>query len=194
MAAKKKALRRNEACVCELLEPRLFLSTTNLVNLGDSAGNNTFGTSWTTVFLGNYTGYDAAGPDGTMAGYTGTTNVVRISGGSNRSYAVGDQVVATWYNNSASQITFTPKVSFTDTNEWDSSSTWYDMNQVTIAAYGTSTTTYTVDSGSAGDRALVNVCRYTSGVNAALLDKIEEVKPDNATVSIAATDASAAEP
>ncbi|RPI61687.1 MAG: hypothetical protein EHM48_05235, partial [Planctomycetaceae bacterium] len=170
---------------------------TSLVNLGDSAGNNTFGTSWTTVFLGNYTGYDAAGPDGTMAGYTGTTNVVRVSGASNRTFAVGDQVVATWYNTSASQITFTPKVSFTDTNEWDSSSTWYNMNQVTIAAYGTATSTYTVDAGSAGDRALVNVCRYTAGVNAALLDKIElytNDAPASPSVTISATDASAAEP
>src|SRR5690606_26451258 len=90
-------------------------------------------------------------------------------------YAEGDQVVATWYNDSGSSITFTPRVSFDDPDQYNSgtSGTWYTMNQVTIPAYGTATTTYTIDSNTAGTHNLINVCRYTGNVGAALLDKIE---------------------
>jgi len=152
---------------------------TLIANYGSSPETNVLPfEDWTTVFKGAYTTYQSAGPAGISGGSTGTNDVVRVSGGTAHAFAVGDQIIATWYNcHPTDTFTFTPKVSFTDTNEYDAGSTWYDMSQIASMAPGeTRTCTYTVASGSAGSYTLVNVCRYTSLGGAEpfpLLDKVE---------------------
>jgi hypothetical protein len=154
--------------------------TTLIVDWGDAAGHNAFDLGdWQTVFLGSYTAYTSAGPDGIQAAWTGTgfSGSVR---GSDEQFAVGDQIVVTWYNASASgSYTFTPRISFTDGDWYDTGTTgtWYDMSAATCPAGQSVTTTYTFDGALAGSYDLVNVCRFTNGCENLLMDKIELVEP-----------------
>ncbi|MHC4740110.1 MAG: hypothetical protein ACYS9Y_14470, partial [Planctomycetota bacterium] len=147
--------------------------TVLLVDFGATAGQNVFGPiGWNTVIMDTYTGYVDIGPGGTTIviaqnpwyDYQGVT-------GSARDFVVDERIVVTWYNNSASQITFTPKLSFTDPNRPDES--WYSMSQTVIAPYGTETSEFTIDAASAGTYSLVNVnCFYTHN-QILICDKIE---------------------
>jgi len=144
-----------------------------LVDFGATAGQNIFGPiGWNTVIKDVYTDYVDIGPGGTTIviaqnpwyDYQGVT-------GSARDFVVDERIVVTWYNNSASQITFTPKLSFTDPNRPDES--WYSMSQTVIAPYGTETSEFTIDAASAGTYSLVNVnCFYTHN-QILICDKIE---------------------
>ncbi|RPI62696.1 MAG: hypothetical protein EHM48_03680, partial [Planctomycetaceae bacterium] len=172
-------------------------SVVNMVNFGSSAGNNTFGTGWTTVFLGGYTSYVDAGPDGITGGSTGNYHCVGISGAAARQFNSGDQVTVTWYNNSASSKTFTPVISFDDLDYpggGSDSGTWYTMSQMTIPAGTSATATYTFTSS--GSYYNINTARSTNNIADVLIDKIEVLsgEPSGTTVTISATDASAAEP
>jgi hypothetical protein len=95
--------------------------------------------------------------------------------GTARTFSAGERIVVTWYNNSASPITFTPKISFNDSDRIGSGATgaWYDMTPLTLAVNGTGTTQYVVTAGSAGSYALVNInCNYTND-QLLICDKIE---------------------
>jgi hypothetical protein len=146
-----------------------------IVNWGDAAGNNVYEFSdWDDVFLGSYTSYTSSGPDGLVGSYTGTGVSGSVSG-SSESFASGDTIVVTWYNTGGSQLTITPKISFTDPDWYNSglSGTWYDMSQLVCPGSSSGTTEYTFDGDSAGSYSTVNVCRYTSGCAAMVMDKIE---------------------
>ena len=148
-------------------------TVTLIVNWGDSAGNNVYDFSdWGDPYLGPYTGYSSEGPEGLIAGWTGTG----LSGcvdGSSESFAEGDVIKVTWYNSKASSLTFTPKISFDDPNWYGGTGTWYDMTELQCPPESSGTTTYTFTSETAGSYSLVNVCRYTNACNEMVLDKVE---------------------
>lgn len=143
-------------------------------DFGSTAPGNTFGIDgWNTVYLGNYTSYSSQGPGGIAGGWTGMYHCMGVSGPS-RQFSVGDVIQVTWYNYGATEVTFTPKVTFDDPDYYNGGSggTWYDMTQVTVAAGQSVTTTYTVDSGSAGTYSILKACRVLNGASL-LCDKIE---------------------
>ncbi|MHC4739543.1 MAG: DNRLRE domain-containing protein, partial [Planctomycetota bacterium] len=149
--------------------------TVLLVNFGATAGQNTFDLAgWNTIIKDTYTDYRAIGPGGTtiVVGSNGGYDFQGLTGTS-RNFAIDEKIVVTWYNNSGSQITFTPKMSFTDSDRRDAS--WYDMTQAVINAYGTGTSEFTVDASSDGTYSLVNVnCNYDNN-QVLICDKIELV-------------------
>ncbi|RPI62961.1 MAG: hypothetical protein EHM48_03225, partial [Planctomycetaceae bacterium] len=141
-----------------------------IVDFGDSAGNNTFGTAWTTVFKGPYVSYSAAGPDGLSGGTTAATTYQGASG-SARTFNVGEKVFVTWYNNGAAAISFTPKISFDDPDQYNggTSGTWYDMPRILLSPGQTLTSSYTIVNGGSFSR--INILRNLS--TNPLCDKIE---------------------
>ena len=151
-----------------------------IVNWGDSEGNNVYGFSdWTNVYLGPYQSYSSAGPDGIVGSTTDNFTVNGVNG-SAESFSGGDQIVVTWYNNTGSQVTFRPKVSFDDQDYWDggsSSGTWHDMTQLTLDDAETGTSGYTLTSGTAGSYSRVHVCRALNNTSQMLCDKIELATP-----------------
>jgi hypothetical protein len=149
--------------------------TVLLVNFGGTQAQNAFGLAgWNTAIKDTYTDYRAIGPGGTtiVVGSNGGYDYQGVTGTS-RNFVIDEKIVVTWYNNSGSQITFTPKMSFTDSDRRDAS--WYDMTQAVINAYGTGTSEFTVDAGSDGNYSLVNVnCNYSNN-QVLICDKIELV-------------------
>lgn len=153
--------------------------TNLLVNFGATASATTFGIpGWSTAIKDIYTDFQNIGPGGTTIvvannyayNYQGVT-------GSSRSFSSGQKIRVTWYNNSGSTITFTPKVSFTDPDRIISGATgiWYNMTSVSIPAFGTSISEYTLTSASAGSYALVNVNANYANNKILVADKIELV-------------------
>jgi len=140
------------------------------VDFGSSAGANTFGTAWTTVFKGGYVVYSSDGPDGLNGGTTTASTYQGVSG-SARTFNVGEKVFVTWYNNTTSILSFTPKISFDDPDQYNggTSGTWYDMTTLRIAPGETATTSYTITTGGSFSR--INILRNLSTYP--LCDKIE---------------------
>jgi hypothetical protein len=129
--------------------------TVLLVDFGDTAAENTFElTDWDTAITDTYTNNVDIGPGGTTItvgnnegyDYQGVT-------GTSRNFVIDEKIVATWYNNSASQVTFTPRMSFTDSDRPDAS--WYSMTQAVISSYGTGTSEFTIDGDSDGNYSVV---------------------------------------
>jgi hypothetical protein len=148
-------------------------ATTLIVDFGDSAQNNAFDFSdWENVYVGPYTSYSSAGPDGIVGGHTGAYCTAGVNG-SAETFEVGDKIIVTWYNTSASAMTFTPRLSFTDPNYPGGEYVWYYMAETTVPAGESMTTEFTFDATSAGTYNRVHVSRSTNGTAAILLDKIE---------------------
>ena len=156
-----------------------------LVDFGGTEAENAFGLAgWNTVIKDIYTDYRAIGPGGTtIAGGSNEEYDYQGVTGTSRSFVVDEKIVVTWYNNSGSQITFTPKISFTDSDRPDES--WYDMSQAVISSYGTGTSEFTVDGDSDGNYSVVNVNVNYTNTEVAICDKIELVTsaatPEQAT-------------
>ena len=155
--------------------PPTTATTTTLVNFGSSATSNTFGLSgWGTVIKDAYTYYSSAGSAGTLVGSNGGYNFQGVKGTA-RTFAAGNKIIVTWYNNSAAARTFTPKLSTTNPGRfWPGG---YSMSTVTVPANGTATSTYTFTTTTAGSYSLVNVngnIDYTTGL---ICDKIVLVTP-----------------
>jgi hypothetical protein len=152
-------------------------TTTLIVNWGDSAGNNVYNFSdWDNVYLGPYTGYSSAGPDGIVGSSSRQYGTCGVNG-SSESFSEGEQIVVTWYNDTGSSVTFTPLVSFDDPDHPDggTSGTWYEMTQLELDAAETGTSTYTFTGGSAGTYSRVHACRNINNEALLLCDKIELV-------------------
>ncbi|QFR38967.1 hypothetical protein A9Q91_01905 [Candidatus Gracilibacteria bacterium 28_42_T64] len=144
-----------------------------LVDFGNSAINDTFSISgWNTVFKDTYTGYYNQGMTNT-AGTNKDYNYQGVSG-SSMEFAEGDRVLLTWYNNTSSQITFTPRISFDDNDRPVSgvAGTWYSTTQGVIEAGSYGVTEYEVTSASAGNYTLVNTNVNYEHNTELILDKI----------------------
>jgi len=142
----------------------------NLVNFGSVAGNNTYGTAWTTVTKGTYIVYNTAGPAG-LSGATTAAYTYQCISGAARTFNAGDTIFVTWYNYGTTATTFTPKISFNDPDDFGGSGTWYDMTTLTLAPGQTGTTIYTITTS--GTYSMINILRNSG--NSALCDKIEVV-------------------
>jgi len=151
-------------------------TTTLIVNWGSSAANNVLDFSdWDNVYLGPYTSYSSAGPDGIAGGTSLKYHVMGVNG-SSESFSSGDKIIVTWYNNTGDSQTFTPMISFDDEDYYDggsSSGTWYDMTEITVDDGQSDTATYTFDSSSAGSYSRVHVCRGIMNEGQLICDKIE---------------------
>ena len=142
-----------------------------LVDFGSSAAANTFGLAgWNTVIKDVYTTYSSAGPGGTMSGGNGGYDYQGVTGTA-RSFAAGDEIVATWYNSGTAAATFTPQLSMTDPDRVDAGSVWYPMSSATIPAAGTATTRFAFSAATAGSYSLVNV-NVNMDYGALVCDKI----------------------
>ncbi|MHC4739981.1 MAG: hypothetical protein ACYS9Y_13825, partial [Planctomycetota bacterium] len=172
-------------------------TTVLLVDFGGTEAGNSFGLAgWNTVIKDTYTDYRSIGPGGTTI-VTGQNPDYDYQGvtGSSRDFVIDEEIVVTWYNNSGSQITFTPRLSFTDSNRPDAG--WYSMTQTIVAPYGTNTSQFLLDAGSAGNYSLVNInCFYTNN-QILICDKIELIaaaaspgQAGNPTPADSATDVS----
>jgi len=165
-------------------------TTQLIVDWGDSEANNVYDFSdWDNVYLGPYQYYSSAGPDGIVGSTTDNYTVCGVNG-SSESFSEGDKIVVTWYNNTGSSVTFTPKVSFDDEDYWDggsSSGTWYDMTQLQLDDGETGTTGYTFTSGSAGTYNRVHVCRALNNTSQMLCDKIQLVTEGGGTTTYTLT-------
>src|SRR5690606_24836874 len=164
-------------CAIESLEQRRLLSTTLLVDFGDSALNNVYGTDWDTPIYGNYTGYNASGPAGVAGGHTAVYHTAGVSGTTARTFEVGDEIHVTFYNYGASAVNnFTPRISFDDSDftSGGDSGTWLDMSTINVPVGHSATAVYVVDSTWADDWTFVNANRNLNGAEL-LIDKIEVV-------------------
>jgi len=153
-------------------------TTQLIVDWGDSAANNVYDFSdWDNVYLGPYTSYSSVGPDGVVGSTSKEYGTCGVNG-SSESFSEGDQIVVTWYNDTGSSVTFTPKVSFDDEDHPDggsSSGTWYDMTQLSLDDAESGTTGYTFTSETAGSYSRVHACRYKNNESQLMCDKIELV-------------------
>jgi len=146
-----------------------------IVDWGDSEANNVYDFSdWNTPTLGRYTSYSDLGPDGLKADWTGAAHTGSVSG-SSEEFVEGDQIRITWYNSKTSPLTFYPKISLDDPDDYDvgATGTWYDLGEVVCPAESTETSLFTFDASTAGSYTLVNACRYTNGCNEIIIDKYE---------------------
>lgn len=85
--------------------------------------------------------------------YQGGTGIVPVE------LQYGHQIIVTWYNNSGEEISFSPLVSFEDTDNPDETSgepQWYSMSEATIPAGETGRSTYDIYDGSTGSGAGVS--------------------------------------
>src|SRR5262249_27010347 len=90
-------------------------------------------------------------------------------------FVPGQTIVVTWYNNSASNLTFTPNISFNGSSRIYLGGTWYAMSQATIPAFGSATTQYTFTSSSAGSYSLVSVNNNFSNTDVLICNMIQLV-------------------
>lgn len=156
-------------------------SSVLLVDFGGTSTGSTFGPlGWTTIFLDRYTDYRAVGPGGTaiVIGDNEAYNYQGVSGPP-RSFAAGEKIVVTWYNNSAATVGFAPKVSFDDPNRpvvvtgMPEQGTWYNMSTVSIPAFGTAVSEFSFTTASAGIYALVNINSNFANAGTVICDRIE---------------------
>ncbi|OQX13407.1 MAG: hypothetical protein BWK80_42910 [Desulfobacteraceae bacterium IS3] len=151
--------------------------TVMLIDFGKTATGNTFGlTGWSSVIKDTYTDYKDIGPGGTTI-ITGTNGGYDYQGvkGSSRTFAEGEKIAVTWYNNSAAAVTFTPKISFDDSDRPDTGTVtgkWRNMSATTVASKAAAESTFTFDASSAGTYSLVNVSVTYSGNQVLICDKI----------------------
>ena len=150
---------------------------TLLVNFGKSITLNTFGLSgWSTAIKDIYTDYRDIGPGGTtiVVGDNHTYNYQGVTG-AGKTFVSGEKIRVTWYNNSATSVSFTPNISFTDPDRIDSgaSGAWYPMTSVAVPSFGSATSEYTFASATAGSYSLVNVNVNHTSTQVIVADKIE---------------------
>jgi hypothetical protein len=152
-------------------------TSTLLVKFGKSGTLNSFGLSgWSTVIKDIYTDYQDIGPGGTtiVVGDNYSYNYQGVTGLA-RNFLAGDKIRTTWYNNSASSVTFTPNITFAVADRIISGSggTWYPMTSVTVPAFGSAFSEYTFTSASTGTYSLVNVNVNYSNTQVIIADKME---------------------
>ncbi len=154
-----------------------------LVDFGSSQEANQFAwTDWETVIKDRYANYTTAGPDGLyQQGGNPSYNFQGVSGTVAKDFLKGQTIRVTWYNNSTTtDVTFTPKISFDDSDRSPSgvTGTWYDMNTVTVEASSSAVSEYTLDAAAAGKHAIVNVNSNFRDLDGVLIaDKIEVARP-----------------
>ncbi len=155
-----------------------------LADFGGTAAETLFGISgWNTVIKDVYTGYRAYGPGGTAitvgseAGY----NYQGVTG-QPRSFAAGERIAVTWYNNSDAAVTFAPKISFNDPDRRvaGTAGTWRSMSSTVAGPRESAQSFFEFDADSQGNYGLANVNVNYSNREILVCDRIELIIPGTA--------------
>lgn len=104
-----------------------------LVDFGASADANVVElTGWDSVFKDVYTGYSAKGPGGmTITGSPGY-NYQGVRGTA-RTFAAGERIAVTWYNDADTAVRFIPMLSLNYQGRPANGGTWTAMDTLTVA-------------------------------------------------------------
>jgi hypothetical protein len=156
--------------------PIITSSSALLVNFGGTSSANSFGVSgFNTVIKDAYTDNQAIGPGGMtiVTGSNGSYNYQGVRSSVARNFAAGEKIRVNWYNNSASNVSFTPKISFTDIDRVGDGAGWYSMSTVNVPANGSAVSEYTFTSSTAGSRSIINVNVNYANFKIIIADKIE---------------------
>lgn len=147
----------------------------NLVDFGTGPTDDIFNVSgWETVIKDVYARRTESGRGGIYQfGGSAQYNYQGVTG-SLKTFLPGEELLATYFNNGESPLTFTPLISFDDPNRKQSSpdGTWHPMKPLTIGAGQSGVTTFTVGALMAGDYDLVNINSNVSS-DALIFDKLE---------------------
>lgn len=111
-----------------------FTDETCSTLLVDFADPDVFGlVGWNTRIHDTYTGYVNDGPGGmtNTIGSNGSYNYQGVTGNP-RDFVAGERVLVYWYNQGATTITFTPRISLDDSNRPGSNGTWHSMSELTV--------------------------------------------------------------
>lgn len=150
-----------------------------LVDFQATEENNIYGLAskgWTDFIHDGYTVNTNIGPGGLATNlYSGG---IAAFGGvkttdQSHQFNIGDIVSVTWYNNTNSDLSITPYISFDDPDARNSGSTgtWQQMTSTTIPANGLGTTIYSLPSNASYD--LININPNYLGNLKLILDGIE---------------------
>jgi hypothetical protein len=115
----------------------------------------------------------------TTVGDNGSYNYQGVTG-SARDFPNGEKIFVGWYNNSSGAITFTPKISFTDSDRPDSG--WHSMSELTLEAGEAGISEFVFDASTAGSYSVVNVNVNEQGNRELICDKISIVPPGTQAV------------
>lgn len=166
--------------------PPTIAGATLLVKFGKTSALNTFGLSgWSTVIKDIYTENRDIGPGG-MAIVVGSHFQYNYQGitGPTRSFLPGEKIRMTWYNNSASAITFTPNITFTAADRIINIPTgWYPMTSTSLPAFGSAASEFTFTSSNAGTYSLVNVNVNYTNSQIIIADQIELITGGGSPIS-----------
>ncbi|MCU7937326.1 MAG: fibronectin type III domain-containing protein [Candidatus Thiodiazotropha sp. (ex Dulcina madagascariensis)] len=149
-----------------------------LVDFEVSDASSTYGLAgWDTVFRDTYTVYRDIGPQGTTqrAGPNGGYDYQRIASTTGaRQFVKGDKIVVTWYNNSDSSITFTPRISFDDPDRPVSGEigTWTQMSAVSVPPFSSAESSYTLPDDGHYSFVNINANHKISTIETLICDKI----------------------
>ncbi len=152
-----------------------------LIDFGSEEIQNTYGfEGWSVPVKDEYTGYCDIGPGGTAitVGTEGSYNFQGIKG-KKTDFFKNEIIKVSWYNNSADDITFTPRISFNDPNRILNDAPagkWYDMDTVTVPANSSAQNRFEFGSATAGRYSVVNVNNNFDNRERLVCDKIELVK------------------
>lgn len=158
----------------DCMDPGCFADASCSTLLVDFADPHVFGlTDWNTVIDDIYTGYVDDGPGGmtNTIGSNGSYNFQGVTGIS-RDFITDERLLVYWYNHSTSAITFTPRISFDDSNRPGSDGTWYPMSELTVEPGKTAMSEFVIDGSNAGRYSVVNVNVNYSNHRILICDKI----------------------
>lgn len=147
--------------------------------LVDFAQSNIFGLAgWNTLLKDVYTNYVTTGPGGmsSTVGANGSYNFQGVQGAV-RNFVAGDRIFAYWYNDSTSDMTFTPKISFNDNDRSISGTvgTWNLMSEITVESKKSAFSEFVFDQATAGPYNLVNVSANFDIFQTLVCDKVNLV-------------------
>jgi|GEM_PF-6557595 len=156
-----------------------------LADFGGTAAETVFGISgWNTVIKDVYTGYRTYGPGGTTVtvGSAGSYDYQGVTG-QPRTFAAGDRIAVTWYNNSDTAVMFVPKISFDDPDRRVMGITgiWHSMSGVTAGPRETAQSFFEFDADSEGTYGIVNVNVNYANHEILICDRIDLIVPGTDT-------------
>jgi len=160
-----------------------------LVDFGANEGGNVLGlTGWNTVIKDIYCYYsnaDSSAPSGLKQGTNGAYSYQGVTGPA-RDFVPNEKIMVTWYNNSDTVMTFTPRISLEDPDRriTGEEGTWFSMSKITLSPHTSGTTVFNVDIDNTGIYDVVNINPdYFPESKILICDKIELLASEQHYVS-----------
>lgn len=94
----------------------------------------------------------------------------------------GDTIRLVWYNNSESEIIFTPKVSLNDVDRVSDDSLWHNASEVKIKPYQYGISEYTLDDNMTAE--VINVNNNFDNNSTLIMDRIELIQNEKSILDI----------